>query len=124
MMWRASAPAHFDPSARQYGMNWPGDFESLLRTSLLEAIVLWAVLRPWSFNSSSRRLGGAAALFTPYLGLRIMVGVHGGPIVAAHDLWLLFLWLGMLLSAGAVAWRSRRRAAEPGVAADRGPELQ
>jgi len=91
MMWRASAPAHFDPSSRQYGMNWPGDFESLLRTSLLEAIVLWAVLRPWSFNSFSRRLGGAAALFTLYLGLRIIVGVHGGPIIAAHDLWLLFL---------------------------------
>lgn len=92
-------------------MNWPGDFESVVRTSLLEAVVLWAVLRPWSFNGSRGRLVGAAALFTPYLVLQIIAGLHGGPIIAAHDLWLLLLWLGLLVSAGAVARRSRRRGA-------------
>lgn len=108
MMWAASGGTETDPAGRMYGRNWPGDLQNLIKTSLCEIVLLWLVLRPWSFNRSWGRVLAAAALFTPYVALRMLAGMHGGPIISAHDIWLALLWLGMLTAAPVIWWRRRR----------------
>lgn len=111
LMARAAGSSRYDPASREYGTNWPGDFQAVLWTSAAEIAVLWMILRPWSLRLSAGRLLRAAALFAPWLGLRLMVGMHGGPVIGAHDGWLLLLWIGMLV--GTVTLDVLRRRASP-----------
>lgn len=104
MMWRAADSAHYDAEARRYGMDWPGDREGLALTSAVEVLAL--LLLPWKVGSPTPRLLLAAALVAPYAGLRLIAGMHAGPSAAAHDLWLIGVWVALLAAALLLAARS------------------
>jgi hypothetical protein len=92
----AADPATFDPTANQYGMNWPGDLGGYLWNTAVEAGVLVLLLRPWSFRDSIGRLVLALLLFVPWALFSLVVGMHGGPISNAHELWLLLVCAGLV----------------------------
>jgi hypothetical protein len=106
MMRLAADPARYDAEARRYGMDWPGDLERLSLTAGVEVLVLWLLLRPWKPGSLAPRLLLAAALLAPYGGLRVISGMHAGPSAAAHDLWLIGVWIALLAAALLLAARS------------------
>lgn len=108
LMWIRYSPANLDPAELRYGRDWPGDLQSLIRTSAVEILVLWILLPPWTRTPLWLRLLGVAAIGAPYVGLRMVAGMHGGPITAVHDFWLLLIWLVMLLAVPVTAWRGRR----------------
>lgn len=85
----------------------------MLQRSAIETALLVAILRPWSFVRSRGRLVLALAVFVPWTLLRLVVGMHAGPIALRHDLWLLLVCLG--LTGGLVALSGTRR--RPGHAA-------
>ena len=112
-------PSAFDATASEYGRNWPGDLASMLLRSGVEAALLVLVLRPWSFRLVPDRVLPAAALATALAVLHLVVGLHGGPVIHAHELWLVLLsavsWavvVGLVIArrAAAVPRRSSRRA--------------
>jgi hypothetical protein len=85
----AAGPAKFDPSATDYGKNWPGDLQRALVASAIETVVLWLILRPRSFSDSVDRLILALALFAPWTAFNLLTSTHVGEIVGAHLFWLL-----------------------------------
>ena len=97
-----------DPAAERYGANWPGDLESSLRRMTTEAAALWLLLRPWAWRPATA-LPVAAAVLTPWTMLMIITGMHGGPIRAAHDVWLALVWLGLVVGSVAVGVAATRR---------------
>lgn len=97
MMLAASAdPASFDATSYRYGMNWPGDLGRGLGNTAVEVAVLVLLLRPWSFRDSIGRLVLALVLFLPWALFNLVLGMHGGPISNAHELWLLLVCAGLV----------------------------
>jgi hypothetical protein len=90
-----------DPTASQYGQDWPGDLGLALRRSAMEAALLVVIVRPWSFARSRWRrwrLVLALVLFLPWTALSVVTGMHGGPTRGYHDLWLLIVCAGLVVA--------------------------
>lgn len=102
----------YDPTASQYGQNGPGDLGPALRGSAIEAAVLVLVIRPWSFAHSSWRLVLAMVLFVPWTMLRLLTGMHGGPVRHYHDLWLMIVCMGLMIALVATRLRPEQDAGE------------
>lgn len=92
----AADRADFDPTATQYGKNWPGDLQRTLVQAAIGTIVLVLILRPWSFRDSVRRLVLAVALFVPWTALNLLTSTHTGEIIGAHLFWLLMVCAGLV----------------------------
>lgn len=106
LLWRAQNTGSFDPAARDYGTNWPGDLVGMLELVGIELAVLYAVLRPWSYYRSWRRTAVAFGLFLPLTLLAFVASMHAGAIVFAHVVWLALVTVGLfvtLLVSGAAA---------------------
>jgi hypothetical protein len=104
----------FDPSAKQYGMNWPSDARRTLVILSVEVLVLYAVLRPWSYNASWSRAAIAFVLFASWTVLGGIGTMHSGRIGAWHWGWLLLVTLALLVASVVSAvsvTRSTRRSA-------------
>lgn len=76
-----------------YGHNWPGDLASTLAKLACELLVLFAILRPWSYRHSWRRALLAFVGLAPYALLSFAVTMHAGGIVNTHVFWLMGVWL-------------------------------
>jgi hypothetical protein len=85
----AADRAGFDPSATDYGKNWPGDLPRTLLEAAIGTVLLVLILRPWSFRDSTDRLVLALALFVPWTALRLLTSTHTGEIIGALLFWLL-----------------------------------
>jgi len=77
----------------------------------IDVLVLYAVLRPWSYHLSWRRALGALLLFTPWAVLNTFSLVHAGSVWATHVMAVLAIWLGLalLLAVSGVATLVERR---------------
>jgi hypothetical protein len=108
-----------------YGYNLPGELGRTVVVMVAELLVLIAVLRPWSYRHSWGRALLALLLLTPWALLNFVATMHSGRIAAVHVFWLAGVWFAMPIAtihALEMRFRSRRTAAEPGVAADAGRE--
>lgn len=110
LMLTASGADSYDPSASRYGYNWPGDLPEFLKQAAIETAVLVLVLRPWSAARSGWRFVLALVLFLPWTALSVVVGMHGGPIMHMHELWLLIVCVGLIGGLMARAKTKRRNA--------------
>lgn len=94
LMTRSYLQDPYDPSrtgTSAYGHNHQGALLHGLGLSLVELIVLLAVLRPWSYLRAWPRALGALALLVPWTGLSALLTMHAGGVVALHLAWLLVL---------------------------------
>lgn len=92
----AANRAGFDPSATDYGKNWPGDLQRTLIQAAIGTVVLALILRPWSFRDSTDRLVLALALFAPWTAFNLLASTHAGEIIGAHLFWLLAVCTGLV----------------------------
>jgi hypothetical protein len=110
MMWPRAD--RFDSTRQHYGYDWPGDLSSTIRMAAVEIVVLYGILRPWSYDRSWRRAAVAWLVLLPWSVLLFAVIMHAGPTRAGHTLWLTLvetsLFITTLVSLGA-RWRDARR---------------
>jgi hypothetical protein len=92
----AADRAKFDPSATDYGKNWPGDLQRTLLEAAIGTVVLVMILRPWSFRDSTGRLALAAALFVPWTAFSLLTSTHTGEIIGALLFWLLMVCFALV----------------------------
>lgn len=88
--WSASR-GPFDPAARAYGANWPGDVRRAVVELTFEVAALYAILRPTSYAASWKRALAAFLLFLPWTILGGLGTMHGGRIASYHFLWQLLV---------------------------------
>ncbi|MFN8454160.1 MAG: hypothetical protein U0401_05710 [Anaerolineae bacterium] len=92
-----------------YGRNVEGEFEQNLNGTGAELVILYLILRPWSYRHSWGRSLAALILFFPWTGLHL-INMHAGGTTTIHGLGLLLLetiLLGMTLVSGFQAIRNR-----------------
>lgn len=77
----------------RYGHNHEHALVEGILWTLSELVLLYAILRPWSYRRSWGRALGALALLVPWTGLSMVMTMHAGGIVALHFLWLLLVTL-------------------------------
>jgi hypothetical protein len=104
-------PYVVDPERREYGQNWPGDLSTELWFGVAELLVLFLILRPWSYRRSWGRALLALVVFIPWTLFAAMLGMHAGSINGAHLVWRAGVVLVLLVLAaisGYEAARARR----------------
>jgi len=93
----AERHGHIVQTVERSGMTAGAAMLNCLKASVVELLVLYAVLRPWSFtNRSWPRAGVALALFVPYGLLLLIVGPGGMLSIAAHGLWVWTISVALL----------------------------
>src|SRR5215831_19877211 len=110
LIWYGSTRGSFDPTAHQYGANWPGDVRRALFQLTGELFALYAILRPHSYVASWKRAALAFALFVPWTLLDGLGTMHAGRVDDYHWVWLLLLTFGLfptVLISASVAVRHR-----------------
>ena len=88
----------FDPTSRHYGYDWPGDLSSTIRMAAVEIVVLYGILRPWSYDRSWRRAAAAWLLLLPWSLLMLAVIMHAGHTQAGHTLWLVLMEISLFVT--------------------------
>jgi len=73
-----------------YGHNVEGEFEQNVNRTVTELVILYVILRPWSYRHSWGRSLAALVLFFPWTCLHL-VNIHVGGATTIHGLGLLFL---------------------------------
>jgi hypothetical protein len=114
---RAQGQGPPDPGQSRYGTNWPGDLRLVLIEAAIELAVLLIILQPWSYARSAVRAVCACVVFLIWTFMALAVGMHGGPIIGAHILWLMLMTIGLMVLvcvSGVARWRGRRRRARSG----------
>jgi hypothetical protein len=104
----------YDPSLRgteSYFHNPAGALTTGIRFISIDILVLYAVLRPWSYDRSWRRALAALVLFTPWAVLNTFSLMHAGSVWATHVMAVLAIWLGLalLLAVSGIATLVQRR---------------
>ena len=95
-----------------YGHNHPGALLHGVLLSLSELILLYAVLRPWSYRRSWGRALAALALLLAWLIVAAVLALHAGPVLALHLFWVALcalIVLGLAVASGLAALRARPR---------------
>ena len=108
-------PYVVDPRRRGNGQNWPGDLSTELWLGAAELLVLFLILRPWSYRRSWGRALVALVLFIPWTLFTAMLGMHAGSINGAHLVWragVALVLLCLALISGYEAVQARRSADE------------
>jgi hypothetical protein len=91
----------YDPTltdTHAYGHNAEGALQFGIGVSLVELLVLIAVLRPWKPGPAWGRLLVALGLLLPWALFSAVLTMHSGDVILIH-----FLWLGVLVVALGVA---------------------
>lgn len=104
----------FDPLGAEYGANSPGDLRTAFGFLTLDMLVLYAILRPWSYRASWQRSLWAFTLVTPWALFSMAATMHSGQILGLLAFWQLLLVPALavtMLVSGYSAWRRRRVAA-------------
>jgi|GEM_PF-5950118 len=70
----------------------------------LEMLILYAVLRPWSYERSIARAALASVVFVPWCAISAAAATRGGQLMLLHGLWIgaVSMLLAALIIAGAV----------------------
>lgn len=79
---------------------------------LVEVVVLYLILRPWSYRNSFARPLAALLLFLPWTLLSMVVSMHAASAVFLHWMWLFVLDCALvvcILASGVGAFIGRRR---------------
>jgi hypothetical protein len=95
-----------------YGHNAPGSLELGLIVTLVELLIVWAILRPGSYRRSWGRAVIALVLLGPWLAASLLMTMHAGGIFVIHLLWVFALTAlcgGLLAWSGTTAALARRR---------------
>ena len=102
--WMAVSYARdpYDPAladTRRYGHNGEGALQLGIVVSLVELLVLLAVLRPWKPGPAWGRLFVALGLLLPWALFSAILTMHAGSVIMIHLLWVgvLFVALGIAL---------------------------
>ena len=83
--------------AHRPGMAYPGEMPALALLLAIDAALLLAVVRPWSYRHSWGRALVALVLWTPWAFAAIAaVAAKGGPASLAHATWLGLTWIALL----------------------------
>ena len=90
----------FDPHSRDYGANWPGDLPGALAQVAAEGVILYAILRPHSYDHSWKRCLAALAVFLPWTLFDTVLISHTGGIW--HGAWFWNVLLVPLLFLAAI----------------------
>ena len=77
-----------------YGHNAVGEFERNVIRAVLELMILYLILRPWSYQHSWERPLVALILFLPWTCLHL-INIHVGGVTTIHGLGLLLLEAGL-----------------------------
>jgi hypothetical protein len=80
-----------------YFHNPPGALGWGILFATIDVVVLYAVLRPWSYDMSWRRALAALLLFTPWALLNTFSLMHAGSVWATHIMSVLAIWLSLAL---------------------------
>jgi hypothetical protein len=64
----------------------------------VELIILYLILRPWSYQRSWRRSLGALMVAVPWLGVSVFMTFHAGGIIAVHATWMLAVVILLLFT--------------------------
>ena len=106
VFWGRVGPS--DPAAQRFGANWPGDLRTALALLTIETLVLYAILRPWSYRASWKRSFLALLVVTPWALLSVVVTMHAGRILGLLAFWRLLLILPLAITVGVSAYGARR----------------
>lgn len=104
----------FNPTLQgtaRYGHNHAGALTQGLLVTLVELVVLTAILRPWSYRQAWGRALVALAVLLPWTFASACLTMHAGGVVMVHLLWLLALVLALAALAiwsGVARKRTRR----------------
>ncbi|MGL4768163.1 MAG: hypothetical protein ACRCV6_08830 [Formosimonas sp.] len=94
MMWRDHLNDPVDLTrmgTKGYGHNGAFEFQTTAFAVVVELLVAYAVLRPWSYQQSWGRALSALIMLVPWLMLNLVLLMHAGGIAALHVMWLLSL---------------------------------
>jgi hypothetical protein len=104
LFWSGHSP--FDPDARMFGANWPGDLRRSLTQGLVEVAIWTVMIRPWSYRHSWGRALITGPLCVGWGIFQAILCMHCGTMLSGHALWLLVVGLGTLV-AGVVSFATR-----------------
>ncbi|MEZ4452543.1 MAG: hypothetical protein R3B09_23970 [Nannocystaceae bacterium] len=114
LMVRSVLGDPYDPTrtgTAAYGHNHEGALLEGLVWTFTEMVILYAILRPWSYQRSWGRSLAALALLAPWTALSMVLTMHAGGVVVTHFLWLAILTVIVLvlaLTSGFAAITARR----------------
>ena len=74
-----------------YGHNSQGILRSMLTFLVIELLVAYATIRPWSYQRSWKRALLAFIITVPWMMLMGMATMHSGGVGFLHFLWLFVL---------------------------------
>jgi hypothetical protein len=110
--WYGWATGEMDPAVHLPMANFPADLAHVAEEGGWEMLLLYAVLRPWSYRRSWGRAGLAALLLLPWVLFNLLF-LHQGPAMGMHTLWLLAMEIAliraMIVSSGAAPRRRMER---------------
>lgn len=104
----------YDPTRQGtavYGHNAPGTLELGIGVSLIELLVVWAILRPESYVRSWGRAALALVVLAPWAFASALATMHASGIFVIHLLWVLALAAAcfiLLVWSGTAAALARR----------------
>ena len=104
----------WDPLGQERGANGPGDLQLAFKFLVFDMLVLYGMLRPWSYHRSWRRSLAALIALAPWAFFSIFATMHTGRILGMVAGWqvLMVAALAITLVVSAIgAWRNRRVAA-------------
>lgn len=81
----------YDPTltgTAAYGHNGKGALQTMLVLSVVELIVLYLILQPWSYRRSWWRPLLALVLLVPWTFLSMVASMHADGVSVLHWLWL------------------------------------
>jgi len=87
--------------ASRYGHNHDGALTAGLSLTLVELFVVYAILRPSSYQRSWIRSVVALVVFVPWTACSVLMTMHAGGVIGLHCLWVVPL---VLLLAVCAAW--------------------
>jgi hypothetical protein len=92
---------------RHHAADPPALVALVLAVMAIETAVLYAVLRPWSYRGSTRRILLAWAIFVPWTLVSWFGIMHSGSSILAHAIWLVLVNVVLLVS-GMISAGTRR----------------
>jgi hypothetical protein len=94
---RSYRAEHLRPPGRHFAADTPSSLGMALGLLVVETVVLYAILRPWSYRASRQRLLAALAVFGPWAIFWAFGVMHAGTALVLHTTWLVLLAVVLLI---------------------------